>query len=71
MEPYQVLPLRVRVDQGVIAMKGYSTFPKVLYSLVPYQDTHWVGRSYASAEIQSADSTVRVKSADIISSIPN
>ena len=31
MGPHQVLlPLRVRVDLGVIAMKGYSTFPKAL-----------------------------------------
>ena len=27
---YQVSPLRVRVDLGAIAMKGYSTFPKAL-----------------------------------------
>ncbi len=26
---YQVLPLRLRVDLGVMAMKGYSAFPKV------------------------------------------
>ena len=26
--PYQVLPLQARVDLRVIAMKGYSTFPK-------------------------------------------
>ena len=26
--PYQVLPLRVRVDQGAISMKEYSTLPK-------------------------------------------
>ena len=28
IEPYQVLPLWVRVDQGVMAMKRYSIFPK-------------------------------------------
>ena len=28
MGPYQVLPLRVRVDQGAMVMKGSSTFPK-------------------------------------------
>ena len=27
---YQVLPLRARVDQGVMAMKGYSAFIKAL-----------------------------------------
>ena len=27
--PYHVLPLQVRVDQGAMAMKGFSTFPKV------------------------------------------
>ena len=26
--PYQVLPLRARVDLGAMAMKGYSAFPK-------------------------------------------
>ena len=28
MGPYQELPLQVRVDLGVIAMKRYSIFPK-------------------------------------------
>ena len=28
MRPKEVSPLQVRVDRGVIAMKGYSTFPK-------------------------------------------
>ena len=28
MGPYQVLPLRSRVDLGAMAMKGYSAFPK-------------------------------------------
>ena len=47
--PYQVLPLQVRVDQGAIAMKGYSTFPKAPALLQPHheivycnmQDTRW------------------------------
>ena len=30
---YQVLPFWARVDQGAIAMKGYSTFLEVLASL--------------------------------------
>ena len=29
MGPYQVLPLRVKVDKEIIAMKVYSTFPNV------------------------------------------
>ena len=28
MGPYQILPLRVRVDPGVMAVKGYATRPK-------------------------------------------
>ena len=28
MEPYEVLPLQVRVELGVMAMKVYSTFPQ-------------------------------------------
>ena len=32
MGPYQVLPLRARVDLGAMAMKGYSTFPKLQHS---------------------------------------
>ena len=33
MGPEQVLPLRVKVDLGEIAMKGYYTFPKADSSL--------------------------------------
>ena len=29
MRPQQVLPLWVKVDLGVMAMKEYSTFPKI------------------------------------------
>ena len=47
--PYQVLPLRARVDLGVMAMKGYSAFPKAPVLLEPHhqivlchiQDTRW------------------------------
>ena len=50
-DPYQVLPLRARVDQGVMAMKGYFTFPKAPALLEPHhqivqchiQDTRWGG----------------------------
>ena len=34
--PYHVLPLRVRVDLGAMAMKGYSAFPKAPDCLVLY-----------------------------------
>ena len=34
--PYQVLPLRDRVDLGAIAMKGYSAFPKAPAFLEPH-----------------------------------
>ena len=33
--PYQVLPLRARVDLGATAMKGYSAFPKAPALLGP------------------------------------
>ena len=34
--PYQVLPLQSRVDLGVMAMKGYSAFPKAPAFLEPH-----------------------------------
>ena len=34
--PYQALPLRVGVDLGVIAMKGYSAFAKAPVVLEPH-----------------------------------
>ena len=34
--PYQVLPLRVRVNLGAMAMKGYSAFPNVPALLEPH-----------------------------------
>ena len=34
--PYQVLPLQARVDLGVMEMKGYSAFPKLLALLKPH-----------------------------------
>ena len=34
--PYQVLPLRARVDLEAMAMKGYSVFPKVPALLEPH-----------------------------------
>ena len=33
--PYQVLPLRARVDLGAMAMKGCSAFPKAPALLEP------------------------------------
>ena len=63
--PYQVLPLRGRVDLGAMAMKGYSAFPKdpALLELHHWivlchiQDTRWGMESYPSAEKQSVYST--------------
>ena len=34
--PYQVLPLRARVNLGTMAMKGYSAFPKAPALLEPH-----------------------------------
>ena len=34
--PYQVLPLRARVDLGAMAMKGCSVFPKAPALLEPH-----------------------------------
>ena len=34
--PYQVLPLRARMNVGVMAMKEYSTFSKALALLEPH-----------------------------------
>ena len=61
---YQVLPLRVRVDLGEMAIKGYSAFSKAPALLEPHhqivwchnQDTRW-GGSYPSTEKQSVYST--------------
>ena len=33
--PYQVLPLRARVDLGAMAMKGYTALPKAPELLEP------------------------------------
>ena len=60
-----MLPLRVRVDLGVMAMKGYSTFLRAA-GLEPRHQIKVISRtlvvggvSYASAEIQSMYSTVK------------
>ena len=34
--PYQLLPLQVRLDLKVMAMKGYSAFPKAPALLEPH-----------------------------------
>ena len=34
--PYQVLPFQAKKDQGAMAMKGWSTFPKAPASLEPH-----------------------------------
>ena len=59
-----MLPRRVRVDLGAMAMKECSAFPKAPASLEPHHqivlchipDTRW-GGSYPSAEVQSVYST--------------
>ena len=50
-----MLPLRARVNLGVMPMKVYSTFAKTLLDLqiVLYQIRDICGRSYLSAEMQS------------------
>ena len=60
MGSYQVFSLRVKVDLGGIAMKGYSTFPKTprleLYDQIVechIQDIRSDERSYLSAQIQA------------------
>ena len=64
--PYQMLPLRIRVDLGAMAMKGYSVFPKTPALLEPHYDIvinviigTLVGGlgSYLSIEKQSVYST--------------
>ena len=36
LDPYQVLPLRARLDLGAMAIKGYSTFPNAPALLEPH-----------------------------------
>ena len=50
IRPYQVLPFRGRVDLGVMAMKGYTIFPKAPASdyLTSYLG-HSLGESYLTA----------------------
>ena len=51
-----MLPSRVRVDLGAMAIKGYSAFPKASALLEPNHQIAWcpilyvVGGSYPSAE---------------------
>ena len=57
-----MLPLRVRVDLGAMAMKGYFAFPKALVAsssdcLVSYLG-HSLGECYPFAETQSVYSAV-------------
>ena len=63
---WQVLPLQVRVDQGVVAINGYSTSPKTLL-WVPHHQMQFrvrsrilvgVGEFYPSAELHSVYSNV-------------
>ena len=65
MGPEQGLSLRDRVDLGVMAMKGYYTFPKALgldthhqmqFDII-YRTSHWVEKSYPSVGVPSAYSS--------------
>ena len=65
MDPYQVLPLQTKVDLGVMAIKWYSTFPKLLHywnfiNLFIVISRTLVGWFYPSAEVQSVNSTAPV-----------
>ena len=56
-----MLPLRVRVDLGAMAVKGYSTFSKAEASLsdsLMSYPRRLLGRSDLSAEMQLVYSTV-------------
>ena len=64
MGPYKALPLRVRSDMGITAIKRYSTFSKVV-GLERYHKMVWCYiqyihcgvRSYSSVEMQLVYST--------------
>ena len=70
IRPDQVLPHRVRVELGVMAIKGYSTLPQsssitaasLSDCLMSYLE-HWLagGGSYPAAGMQSAYSTAPVE----------
>ena len=51
-----MLPLQVRMNLGVIAMKEYYALPKAPDCLVSYPG-HFLRESYPSAEMQSVYST--------------
>ena len=58
-----MLPLRVRVDLGAMAVKGYTAFPETPELLVSSSDFsvsypgHALGASYPTAEMKSVYST--------------
>ena len=68
----QILPLLVRVDIGVMAIKEYSIFPKAL-GLEPHHQFSVISRTLvredlnSSAEMQSVDSTAPADSAALAS----
>ena len=62
MGTIQVLPLWVRVDLGVMTMKGCSTFHQM--SFVSYLG-YFVGESYPSTDMQSVYSTAPAARATI------
>ena len=56
--PYQMLPLRARVDLAAMLMKGYSAFPKAPalhepdHQIVSLYPRHLLAGSYPSADMQ-------------------
>ena len=57
MGPYRVLPLRVKVDLGVMAMKEYSTLPKAWELDLHHQMVLYSYPEHWSVEVQLACST--------------
>ena len=68
--PYQVPPLWARSDQGTMAIKGYSIFPRGPQTGASPSDClmsypgHSMGESYPSAEMQSVYFTAPAKWAE-------
>ena len=56
-----MLLLRARIDQGAVAMKGWSTFPKAPASLAPHYQIVPVVYRTLIAEKQSVYSTAPAK----------
>ena len=53
MEPFKLLPLWVRMTQGVMTINGFSIYPRdpelapqIRRNLVPYPKRRWAGLSF-------------------------